>query len=90
MSHAIFITAEKGMNEVYTKVRQVPLSGAHLGIVAEVNDLSREISAGHLGIDEAWARLREIEKMPPKRGIFRIFAAGVSSGTLGFLLGASA
>ena len=90
MSHAIFITAEKGMNEVYTKVRQVPLSGAHLGIVAEVNDLSREISAGHLGIDEAWARLREIEKMPPKRGIFRIFAAGVSSGTLGYLLGASA
>lgn len=89
MSHAIFITAEKGMNEVYTKVRQVPLSGAHLGIVAEVNDLSREISAGHLGIDEAWARLREIEKIPPKRGVYRVFAAGVSSGALGYLLGAS-
>lgn len=89
MSHAIFITAEKGADEAYTKVTQVPLSGAHLGIVAEVNDLSREISAGNVGIDGAWERLREIEKIPPKKGRYRILGAGVGSGTLGYLLGAS-
>lgn len=89
MSHAIFITAEKSADEAYTKVTQVPLSGAHLGIVAEVNDLSREISAGNVGIDGAWERLREIEKIPPKKGRYRILGAGVGSGTLGYLLGAS-
>lgn len=90
MSHAIFITAEKGEDEVYTKVRQVPLSGAHLGIVAEVNDLSRDISAGRVGLEEASKRLREIEKIPPKKNFFRVGAAGVGSATLGYLLGASA
>ena len=33
------------MEEAYTKVKHIPLSSAHLGIVAEVNDLSREIAA---------------------------------------------
>ena len=89
ISHAIFITAEKGMNEVYTKVKHVPLSGAHLGIVAEVNELSREISAGHIGIDAAWERLREIEKIPGKRGAYQVFAAGVGSAAFGYLLGAN-
>ena len=46
LSHAIFISAENGMEETYTKVKQVPLSSSHLGIVAEVNELSREIAEG--------------------------------------------
>ena len=89
LSHAIFITAEKGMNEVYTKVKNVPLSGAHLGIVTEVNALSREISAGKIGIDEAWEKLRAIEQIPPKKGYFQVLAAGVGSAAFGYLLGAS-
>ncbi len=36
LSHAIFISAENGMEETYTKVKQVPLSSSHLGIVAEL------------------------------------------------------
>ncbi|MFR9064991.1 MAG: threonine/serine exporter family protein, partial [[Clostridium] scindens] len=42
LSHGIFISAENGLEEAYTKVKHVPLSAPHLGIVAEVNDLSRE------------------------------------------------
>lgn len=90
LSHAIFISAENGVQEAYTKVKHVPLSAPHLGIVAEVNDLSREISAGHIGIDEALERLKEIEQIPPKRSYFQILAAGAGSGFFGFLLGATA
>ena len=74
----------------YTKVKQVPLSSSHLGIVAEVNELSREISDGLVGIEEAGKRLKEIDRIPEKRGYFQVFAAGAASGCYGYFLGASA
>ena len=52
LSHGLFICAGTDKEKLYTKVKQVPLSSTHLGIVAEVNDLSREIAAGHVGIEE--------------------------------------
>ncbi len=90
LSHAIFISAENGMEEAYTKVKQVPLSSSHLGIVAEVNELSREIAEGLVSIEEASERLREIDRFPEKRGYFQVLAAGISSGCYGYILGASA
>ena len=71
-------------------VKQVPLSSTHLGIVAEVNDLSREIAAGHVGIEEAIKKLKKIDKMPVKRIPYQIAAAGLSAGGLGYLLGGTA
>lgn len=90
LSHAIFVTAKSGEEEVYTKVKNVPLSGTHLGIVAEVNALSRAISSGRVSLEEAQKRLKEIDKMEPMRPIAQILGAGASSGCLGYLLGASA
>ena len=89
LSHGIFVSAENGMEETYTKVKPIPLSASHLGIVAEVNALSREIEAGHMGIDEASEKLKEIDKMPSKNGYFQIVAAGIASGTFGYMLGAT-
>lgn len=62
-----FLTAYSKGKENFAKVKHVPMAGIHLGIVTEVNDLSREISAGRVGIDEAFRRLEEIEKLPPKK-----------------------
>ena len=53
MSNGIFMTARDETQEVYAKVKHIPISGFHLGIVTEVNDLSREISAGKVGLEEA-------------------------------------
>ena len=74
LSHAIFISAENGMEETYTKVKQVPLSSSHLGIVAEVNELSREISEGLVSIEEAVRRLKEIDGIPEKKEYFQVLA----------------
>ncbi len=90
LSHAIFISAENGMEEAYTKVKQVPLSSSDLEIVAEVNELSREIAEGLVSIEEAMVRLTSIENMPKKSGYFQVLAAGVGSGCFGYLLGATA
>ena len=89
LSHAIFISAEKNEEEAYTKVKNVPLSSPHLGIVAAVNELSREISAGYVTVDEASQRLREIDSMKPTRGRYQVLGAAVAAGPLGYLLGAT-
>lgn len=86
MSNGILITAEYAGEEIFAKVKHVPLSGIHLGIVTEVNNLSREISAGKIGVEDAMERLREIEQMPAKKDIFRILAAGLGSGSFCYLL----
>ena len=54
------------------------------------NDLSREIAAGHVGIEEAIKKLKKIDKMPVKRIPYQIAAAGLSAGGLGYLLGGTA
>lgn len=90
LSHAIFVTAKSGEEEVYTKVKNVPLSGTHLGIVAEVNSLSRAISAGRMSLEEAQKRLKEIDKIEPIHPGVQIIGAGFASGCLGYLLGATA
>lgn len=90
LSHGIFVSAENGVEEAYTKVKQIPLSSSHLGIVAEVNELSREIAGGFVSIEEAKERLIKIDQMPAKRSYFQVLAAGMGSASFGYLLGATA
>lgn len=90
LSHGIFISASKDGEDVFTKVKHVPLSSTNLEIVAEVNDLSRRITSGMINLDEAIEALDRIEQMPPKKDWQLILASGVGSGTFGYFLGASA
>lgn len=89
LSHGIFLSAQHGDEEVFTKIKHVPLSGTHLGIVTEVNELSREISAGMVTIEEAERRLKEIDKIPPRRDSLQVLGAGMGSACFGLLLGAT-
>ncbi len=89
LGHAIFITAGTGKEDAYTKVINVPLPSTHLGIVARVNALSREISAGGMTIEEAEEKLEEIQKTPLLNSKLQILGGGLGSGCLGYLLGAS-
>lgn len=89
LSHGIFVSAENEKGDAYTRVKHIPLSGAHLGIVAEVNELSRQISGGNVTLEEAAKRLEEIEKLPSKGWQFQILGSGLSAACYGFLLGAT-
>ncbi|MGN1266672.1 MAG: GNAT family N-acetyltransferase [Dorea sp.] len=89
LGHAIFITAGTGKEDAYTKVINVPLPSTHLGVVAKVNALSREITAGGMTIEEAEEKLEEIKKTPPLANGLQILGAGMGSGFLGYLLGAT-
>lgn len=89
LSNGIFLTAHSKGEESFAKVKHIPMAGIHLGIVTEVNALSREIAAGEVGIDEAFERLKEIEKLPPKKSIYLVLAAGLGSGCFCYLLQAN-
>lgn len=88
LSNGIFMTASSAEREVFAKVRAVPLAGTHLGIITEVNSLSRDIAAGKVGIQEARERLEHIKDMPPNNNFLRIIGAGIGSACFIYLLGA--
>ena len=86
LSNGIFLTAHDKGKEIFAKVKHVPLAGTNLEIVTEVNNLSREISAGYVSVDEAFVRLREIEQLPPKKNIELELGAGIGSGVFCYLI----
>lgn len=90
VSNAIIVSLEGEKRELFAKVKNVPMSGAHLEIVAEINDLSRQIEAGVYTIDEAFEKLKEIEQIKPNSGLAQVLAAGMASGCLGYMFGATA
>ena len=69
------------------EIRHVPLSPVHLGRVAAVNQLSREIVEGQHTPAQARERLLEIQNMPPKPKLHQILASGIGSGCFCFLFG---
>lgn len=89
LSHGIFVSAENEKGEVYTRVKHIPLSGSHLGIVAEVNELSRQIAGGKVTILEAQERLVQIDRIPPSRARTQVLGAGMGAACFGYLMGAS-
>lgn len=87
LSHAIFISAEDHKGHTYTRVKNVPLSGSHLGIVAEVNNLSRQITGGYVTVEEARKQLAVIDEMPSKTVWKQAVGAGIASAAFAVLMG---
>lgn len=67
LSNGIFVSGNDvdGTKE-YANVEFIPIKGASLDKVVEVNQLSRQIEQGKYTVKEAIARLDEIEAMKPK------------------------
>ena len=90
LSNGIFITSGDDKEEYLAKVIQIPVNHANLSRVADVNQLSREITQGQYSIEEARLRLEEIEKQKEKPRWLQILAAGVSSACFSILFGGDA
>lgn len=88
LSHGIFVTAEGKNHETYTKITPIPNSETHLGVVSEVNSLSREIAEGKVSKEEAKVRLKEINRIK-SRSYLQFFGAGLGAFGLGVTVGAN-
>ena len=64
ISNGLFASVDEDGRGHSTEVRHVPLSAPHLGRVAALNQLSREIEAGICPLEEAFARLEEVKHLP--------------------------
>lgn len=89
ISNGIFACGTENGIPHTAEIRHVPLAPVHLGRVAAVNQLSREISEGKHTVPEAFARLKEIESLPFTANWIQIAASGLGSGCFCFLFGGS-
>ena len=84
LSNGIFTTGQS-----YANVDFIPIKGARLDMVVEVNQLSREISDGKYTLEEARTRLEEIRSLPAKPLWERIAGAALGSGAFCAIFGGS-
>lgn len=85
LTNGIFLTAGSTTDPYFAKVKHLPVGGSHLGRVAAVNQLSREIEQGKYTIEEVEQQLKEIQNIPEKSNIAKIMASGIGCGAFCFL-----
>ena len=79
LTNGIFASASMGSTHNVSLIRHVPSVSIHLGRVEAINELSRELAAGRLGVEEAEARLQQARSVP------RTSPAGARLGSPTFL-----
>lgn len=87
ISNGIFASINENGQVYCTDIRHVPLSPVHLGRVAAVNQLSREIVEGKHTVDEAFEELNAISQLPYTRGSLQVLWAGIGSGCFCYIFG---
>lgn len=78
-----------GQAHLASQVRYVPLSSVHLGRVAAVNNLSREIVAQKYTVEEASRKIEQIDKLPFTRNAVQTLMSGLGAGAFCILFGGS-
>lgn len=87
LCNGIFTTSGNETEEIFAKVKYIPVRGSHLDRVIEVNQLSREIPEKNLSLNKVKKRLEQIHIMPGKPKLMQILASGVGSACFCYLLG---
>ena len=74
---------------VASQIRHVPLSSVHLGRVAAVNNLSREIAAHKYTVEQAKEKIEQIDQIPFTSNALQVLVSGVGAGAFCYLFGGS-
>ncbi len=83
----IFVSVECEESGVETILKRIKIRSYHLGKVALVNNLSREIVSGSIGVSEALHRLDDIDKTPEYPSHLCVIAGGISCFAFCYLVG---
>ncbi len=87
LSNGIFASANEDRDDSCSMVRHVPLGSTHLGRIAALNELSREICSHECSLQDAWVRLDHCKSIPCNRDIVQFFFCGLGSASFGYLFG---
>jgi uncharacterized membrane protein YjjP (DUF1212 family) len=87
LSNGIFASANENMPDACSMVRHVPLGTTHLGRIAALNQLSREICSHECTVAEAWNRLNHTRSIPFYSKRLQVIFCGMGCGGFAFLFG---
>lgn len=87
LSNGIFASADEHTDDACSVIRHVPLGSVHLGRVAALNQLSRELCAKECTIEEAWERIEQCKNIPEASKPVQAFFCGLGSGCFAYLFG---
>jgi uncharacterized membrane protein YjjP (DUF1212 family) len=87
LSNGIFATVHEERPDHCSMLRNVPLGGSHLGRIAQLNQLSREICNNEWSPQQAQERLAECQRMPSVHGWPRLLATGMGCTCFTFMVG---
>ncbi len=87
LSNGIFASANENKEDACSMVRHIPLGSTHLGRVAALNQLSREICSHECSLAEAWERLEEYRQLPTTGKMTAAFFCGIGCGCFCHLFG---
>ena len=87
ISNGIFACGTENGVVHTAEIRAVSLAPTHLGRIAAVNQLSREIEEGKYTVPHAFQRLEDIKALPFASKWFRLLACAVGSAGFCYLLG---
>ena len=87
ISNGIFATVNEGEKEALSLVRHVPLGSVNLARIDRVNQISRSVCEGELGLEGAREALRQAETFMPEGAAMQVLASGLGAGAFSCLFG---
>lgn len=87
LSNGIFASANEEKDDSCSMIRHVPLGKTHLGRIAALNQLSREICSHDCSLTDAWTRLEKCKSLPFGKPYIHTLFCGLGCGCLCYLFG---
>lgn len=87
LSNGIFASANEDKDDSCSMIRHVPLGTTHLGRIAALNQLSREICSHECSLRDAWIRLEECSSIPYGKDSVHVFFCGLGCACFSYLFG---
>lgn len=88
ISNGIFASSNVG-GDGCSLIRSVPLGTIHLGKIAAMNQLARDLAARNCSVSEGWERLRQCQELPPPHKRMAVLCRGIGCSAFCLLFGGS-
>ena len=87
ISNGIFATVNEGSAQALSLVRHVPLGSVNLGRIDRVNQISRSVCAGEMGLDAAQEALDRAKTFMPEPPAMQVLASALGAAAFCCLFG---
>ena len=87
LSNGIFASANEDLPDACSVIRHVPLGSVHLGRIAALNQLTRDVCEKRCSIEDGWKRLELCRELPLYKDWIQLAMCGVGSAGFCYLFG---